>query len=227
MSVLNAATRELHCNIAYYGPALSGKLTNLRYIYDRTNPEARSRWASTLEPFPLVAFYFSLLSLPPIDGNKLCFHLSAIPGHVFYDGGRKELLRNIDGLVFVADAQMARLEANLESMENLRAHLAEQGRAPASLPTVLQYNKVDLPDVVAPEELDQLLNPTGLQTVRAVAASGAGVFDTLKAISKLLLVELRTGGLPPKPLVLLKAPDDPLRLWALFRSEVVGGSVLA
>jgi hypothetical protein len=221
MPVLNATTRELHCNIAYYGPALSGKLTNLRYIYDKASPAEKSRWATIVEPFPLVAFYFSPAGLPAIDGNRLCIHLSAIHGQVFYDEGRKKILRNIDGLVFVADAEVARLEATREHLENLHRHLAEQGRDPSSLPMVFQYNKCDLPDIVGPEELDELLNPRGLPTVRAVAATGAGVFDTLKTITKLLLLELRTGRLPQKPLVLLKAPDDPLRLWELFRSDVI------
>ena len=220
MPVLNAATRELHCNIAYYGPALSGKLTNLRYIYERTTRDASS-WGATLEPFPLVAFYFSPVGLSALDGNQLCLHLSAIPGQVFSDEGRKRLLRNIDAIVFVADSQLSRMEANVEHAENLWAHLAEHGRAPGSVPMVFQHNKCDLPDAVHPDELDSLVNPGGLPTVRAVAATGAGVFDTLKAITKLVLLELRAGRLQPKPLVLLKAPDDPLRLWHLFRSDVV------
>ena len=220
MTVQNAITRQLHVSIAYFGPALSGRLTNLRYVYERTNPEARSTFGAVVEPFPLVAFYFTPLGLGEIAGHTLCVHLSAVPGHVFADEGRRQLLRNVDGIVFVADSQVERLEATIESLENLRILLAEHGRSVDSVPLVFQHNKCDLPNIVSSEELDQLLNPSRLPTVRAVAATGAGVFDTLKAITKQVLLALARDEAPSAPLVLLKQPDDPLRLWRLFRSDL-------
>lgn len=219
MAFLNASTRELHINVAYFGPALSGKLTNLRYIHERSQPDARSEWAASLPPLQVVAFYFTPLQLGSIDGNKLCFHLSAVTGHVFEDEGRKRLLRNIDAVVFVADAQAARLEANLEMWENLEAHLAEQGRE--DVPTVLQINKVEHPLAAPPEEVCQELGWTGPPAVPAEALRGAGVFETLKACAKLVITGLRSGRVKQQDFVLLKAPREPLRLWDLFRSDLV------
>ncbi len=220
MAFYHAITRELHVNIAYFGPALGGKLTNLRYIYERITPEVRSEWDSAAEPFPVVAYYFTPAQLPPVDGATLCFHLSAIPGQVFAETGRKAILRNVDAVVFVADAQLARFEASVEMWENLAHHLAEQGRG--EVPTVLQINKLDLPDLVAPEELAGALGWSSSAAIPAVACQGSGVFDTLKACAKLVLLGLRSGQVKREDFVLLKAPREPLRLWNLFRSDVVG-----
>jgi mutual gliding-motility protein MglA len=219
MAFLNAATRQLHVNVAYFGPALSGKTTNLQVIYESTNPEARSDWGFALEPFPVVTFYFTPLSLTEIDGNKLVFHLSTIPGQVFYDAGRKHLLRAVDGVVFVADSQVERFEANLEMLENLQSHLAEHERT--DVPLVFQHNKCDLPTAVSSEELDGALNPGGHPYVRAVATQRIGVFDTLKTIAKLVILGLRDGRVKQADFVFLKAPTEALRLWNAFRLDVV------
>ena len=117
-----------------------------------------------------------------------------MPGQVFYDASRKLILKGVDGVVFVADSQIERMEANLESVENLRINLAEQGYDLDKIPYVIQYNKRDLPNVATVEELRELLNPRNVPDFEAVAPTGVGVFDTLKAVAKLVLTELKRGG---------------------------------
>ena len=134
------------------------------------------------------------LSLGEIRGFKTRFHLYTVPGQVFYDASRKLILKGVDGVIFVADSQFERLEANQESLDNLRTNLAEQGYDIDRIPYVVQYNKRDLPNAVDVEELRGLLNPGGLPDFEAVARDGTGVFETLKSVSKLVLTELRRGG---------------------------------
>jgi mutual gliding-motility protein MglA len=195
MSFINYMAREINCKIVYYGPGLCGKTTNLQYIYERTNPEAKGKMISLATETERTLFFdFLPLSLGEIRGFKTRFHLYTVPGQVFYDASRKLILKGVDGVIFVADSQIERLEANQESSENLRTNLAEQGYSLEKIPFVVQYNKRDLPNVVPTEELRSLLNPTGVPDFEAVARSGGGVFDTLKAVSKLVLTELRRGG---------------------------------
>jgi signal recognition particle receptor subunit beta len=139
-------------------------------------------------------FDFLPLSLGEIRGFKTRFHLYTVPGQVFYDASRKLILKGVDGVVFVADSQIERTEANLESAENLRVNLAEQGYDLDRIPYVVQYNKRDLPNIAAVEELRRLLNPRSVPEYQAVAPTGTGVFDTLKAVAKLVLTELKKGG---------------------------------
>ena len=145
---------------------------------------------------PLWSLFFDFLplSLGEIRGFKTRFHLYTVPGQVFYDASRKLILKGVDGVIFVADSQIERLEANQESMENLRTNLAEQGYSLEKIPFVIQYNKRDLPNTVPVEELRELLNPMRVPDYEANARAGNGVFDTLKAVSKLVLTELRRGG---------------------------------
>ena len=196
MSLINYATREIHCKIVYYGPGLCGKTTNLQYIFQKTNPDAKGKLISlATETERTLYFDFLPLSLGEIRGFKTRFHLYTVPGQVFYDASRKLILKGIDGVVFVADSQVVRMEANLESLENLRSNLEERGYNLDKLPYVIQYNKRDLPDVAPVEELRKLLNPTNVPDYEAVAAgTGQGVFDTLKAVAKLVLTELKRGG---------------------------------
>jgi mutual gliding-motility protein MglA len=139
-------------------------------------------------------FDFLPLSLGEIRGFKTRFHLYTVPGQVFYDASRKLILKGVDGVVFVADSQIERMEANLESVENLRVNLAEQGYDLAKIPYVVQYNKRDLPNIATVEELHRLINPRTVPEFQAVAPTGVGVFDTLKAVAKLVLNDLRKGG---------------------------------
>ncbi|MFO0610981.1 MAG: GTPase domain-containing protein [Polyangiaceae bacterium] len=195
MSFINYMAREINCKIVYYGPGLCGKTTNLQYIYERTNPEAKGKMISLATETDRTLFFdFLPLALGEIRGFKTRFYLYTVPGQVFYDASRKLILKGVDGVVFVADSQMARMEANQESVENLRTNLAEQGYSLDKIPYVVQYNKRDMPDVATVQELREIINPTGVPDFEACARSGQGVFDTLKAVAKLVLTELKKGG---------------------------------
>ncbi|MDD5307133.1 MAG: ADP-ribosylation factor-like protein [Deltaproteobacteria bacterium] len=194
MSFINYSSREINCKIVYYGPGLCGKTTNLQYIYNRTNPDAKGKMISLATETERTLFFdFLPLSLGEIRGFRTRFHLYTVPGQVFYDASRKLILKGVDGVVFVADSQVDRVEANLESLENLRYNLQEQGYNLDRIPYVIQYNKRDLPSVASVEELRSLLNDQMVPEFEAVAPKGAGVFDTLKAVAKLVLTELKRG----------------------------------
>jgi hypothetical protein len=195
MSFINYSSREINCKIVYYGPGLCGKTTNLQYVYAKTNPEAKGKMISLATETERTLFFdFLPLSLGEIRGFKTRFHLYTVPGQVFYDASRKLILKGVDGVVFVADSQIERMEANLESVENLRVNLAEQGYSLDKIPYVVQYNKRDLPNIATVEELHRLINPKNVPEFQAVAPTGVGVFDTLKAVAKLVLTELKKGG---------------------------------
>ncbi|MBW1806872.1 MAG: gliding-motility protein MglA [Deltaproteobacteria bacterium] len=194
MSFINYSSREINCKIVYYGPGLCGKTTNLQYIYAKTNPEAKGKMISLATETERTLFFdFLPLSLGEIRGFKTRFHLYTVPGQVFYDASRKLILKGVDGVVFVADSQIERMEANLESMENLRVNLAEQGYDLKAIPYIIQYNKRDLPNAASIEELHRLLNPDNIPEFQSIASTGWGVFDSLKAIAKLVLQELKKG----------------------------------
>src|SRR5512138_138989 len=191
MSFINYGSREINCKIVYYGPGLCGKTTNLQYVYARTNPESKGRMISLATETERTLFFdFLPLSLGEIRGFKTRFHLYTVPGQVFYDASRKLILKGVDGVVFVADSQVERMEANVESVENLRINLAEQGYNLDAIPYVVQYNKRDLPNCVPVGEMRAALNPKGVPDFEAVASEGNGVFDTLKAIAKQVIMEL-------------------------------------
>jgi signal recognition particle receptor subunit beta len=195
MSFINYSAREINCKLVYYGPGLCGKTTNLQFIYNKTRPESKGKMISLATETERTLFFdFLPLSLGEIRGFKTRFHLYTVPGQVFYDASRKLILKGVDGVCFVADSQMERMEANIESLENLRDNLTEQGYDLDKLPYVVQYNKRDLPSVVPIEELSEVLNPTRVPEFEAVATTGIGVFDTLKALAKQVLTELRKGG---------------------------------
>ena len=192
MSFINYSSREINCKIVYYGPGLCGKTTNLQYIYERTNPEHKGKMISLATETERTLFFdFLPLSLGEIRGFKTRFHLYTVPGQVFYDASRKLILKGVDGIVFVADSQEARMEANVESLQNLERNLKEQGYELQTLPYVLQFNKRDLPTAVPAEEMYRQLNFKSEPTFEAVAMNGTGVFDTLKAVAKLVLTELK------------------------------------
>jgi mutual gliding-motility protein MglA len=195
MSFINYSSREINCKIVYYGPGLCGKTTNLQYVYAKTNPDAKGKMISLATETERTLFFdFLPLSLGEIRGFKTRFHLYTVPGQVFYDASRKLILKGVDGVVFVADSQLERMEANLESLENLRVNLAEQGYDLDKVPYVVQYNKRDLPSAIGVEELHRALNPKNVPEFPAVAPTGVGVFDTLKSVAKLVLTELKKAG---------------------------------
>ena len=161
MSFINYSSREINCKIVYYGPGLCGKTTNLQYIYNKTNPEAKGKMISLATETERTLFFdFLPLSLGEIRGFKTRFHLYTVPGQVFYDASRKLILKGVDGVVFCGDSQIERMEANIESLENLSSNLQEQGYDLAKLPYVVQYNKRDLPNAIPMAELEEALNPT-------------------------------------------------------------------
>jgi signal recognition particle receptor subunit beta len=191
MSMINYASREINCKLVYYGPGLGGKTTNLEYVYNRVAPNTRGKLISLATENERTLFFdFLPVDLGTIRGFKTRFHLYTVPGQVYYNASRRLILKGVDGLVFVADSQAERMDANIAALENLYENLADYGYDAANLPVVLQWNKRDLSSAVPVEELRRQLNPMGLQEHEAVAVSGQGVFDTLKAVSKLVLKSL-------------------------------------
>ncbi len=191
MSMINYASREINCKIVYYGPGLCGKTTNLEYVYNKVNPETRGKMISLATETERTLFFdFLPLDLGTIRGFKTRFHLYTVPGQVYYNASRRLILKGVDGIVFVADSQAERMDANLASMQNLYENLAEYGYDPRQLPMVLQYNKRDLTSRVPLEELGIQLNPGSLEEFEAVATEGEGVFDTLRAVSKQVIKAL-------------------------------------
>lgn len=194
MSFINYASREINCKIVYYGPGLCGKTTNLQHIYATTAPDAKGKMISLATETERTLFFdFLPLALGEIRGFKTRFHLYTVPGQVFYDASRKLILKGVDGIIFVADSQEERLDANIESLVNLRENLTEQGYNLDRLPYVIQYNKRDLPGALPVEALREHLNTTNVLDFEACAATGEGVFETLKAVAKLILVDLKKG----------------------------------
>ena len=191
MTFINYASREINCKIVYYGPGLCGKTTNLQYIYDKTNPNAKGKLISLATETDRTLFFdFLPLELGTVRGFRTRFHLYTVPGQVFYDASRKLILKGVDGVIFVADSQVERMDANVESVENLQANLKTQGYDINTIPFVLQLNKRDLPNVAPIDEMKQLLMRKDQPVFEAVASKGRGVFETLKGVAKLVLQEL-------------------------------------
>ncbi len=194
MSFINYASREINCKIVYYGPGLCGKTTNLQFVYSKTAPEAKGKMISLATETERTLFFdFLPLALGEIKGFKTRFHLYTVPGQVFYDASRKLILKGVDGVVFVADSQEERMDANIESYDNLQINLQEQGYELERLPFVIQYNKRDLPNLVPVEEMRRELNLMNVPDFEACAMTGEGVFETLKAVAKLILIDLKKG----------------------------------
>ncbi|MEZ5331011.1 MAG: GTPase domain-containing protein [Thermoanaerobaculia bacterium] len=192
MTFINYAAKEINCKIVYYGPGLGGKTTNLQHIYTKTAPERKGKMISLATEADRTLFFdFLPLDLGTIRGFTTRFHLYTVPGQVFYDASRKLILKGVDGVVFVADSQEERMEANVESIRNLEQNLREYGFSLDALPYALQFNKRDLPNSVSPTEMYRMLNYKREPTFEAVATEGRGVFETLKAVAKQILMELR------------------------------------
>jgi mutual gliding-motility protein MglA len=194
MTFINYASREINCKIVYYGPGLCGKTTNLQHIFESTAPQSRGKLISLATETDRTLFFdFMPLELGTVRGFKTRFHLYTVPGQVFYDASRKLILKGVDGVVFVADSQEERMDANVESLYNLEENLQTQGYDLMKLPYVLQLNKRDLPNIIPADELAAELRRKEEPVVEAVASTGEGVFDTLKAVAKQVLTELRKG----------------------------------
>ena len=199
MSFINYHTREVNCKIVYYGPGLGGKTTNIQYIYQQTSKGHKGKMISlNTENERTLFFDFLPLELGKIRGLATRFHLYTVPGQVFYEASRKLILRGVDGIIFVADSQVERMESNLESLKGLEENLHEQGLEMTNLPLVMQWNKRDLPNVISVEDLQTKLNTGNTPAFEAVASKGEGVFETLKMVSKLVLMNLRDSNPRPK-----------------------------
>lgn len=193
MSFINHSAKEINCKIVYYGPGLCGKTTNLEYIYNKTVPNLKGKMISlATETDRTLYFDFLPLNLGKIHGFKIRFQLYTVPGQVFYNASRKLILKGADGIIFVADSQNARFEANKESIYNLKENLDENSLSLSKIPYVLQLNKRDLPNVTPIEEMVGSLRIKGEPVYKSVAVKGQGVFETLKACSKLVLNKLGT-----------------------------------
>jgi mutual gliding-motility protein MglA len=189
---INFPAREINCKLVYYGPGLGGKTANLQWIYDHTGTNQKGKMVSLATETDRTLFFdFLPLDLGTVRGFRTRFHLYTVPGQVFYEASRRLILKGADGVVFVADSQEERLDANLETMDNLREHLKDHNLNFETIPYVLQLNKRDLPNILSVEELKAQLGVKGEPTLEAVAITGQGVFDTLKEVAKLVLAELK------------------------------------
>lgn len=195
MAFIKVSTREINIKLVYYGPGLGGKTTNIVHIHDNTDHGTRGRLISLATETERTLFFdFLPLQLGEIKGFKTNFQLYTVPGQVFYDASRKLILRGADGIVFVADSQIDRMDANLESMDNMKINLEENKLDLTSIPWVIQYNKRDVKNAVDVRELSRLLNPTRVPEFEAVATVGTGVFETLKTVAKMVIRNLRAQG---------------------------------
>ncbi|PIK14408.1 ADP-ribosylation factor-like protein [Halobacteriovorax sp. JY17] len=194
MSFVNYHSKEINCKIVYYGPGLGGKTTNIQHVYQKTSGDSKGKIISLNNENERTLFFdFLPLDLGEIRGFKTRFHLYTVPGQVFYEASRKLILRGVDGVVFVADSQVERLDANIESLKSLESNLLEQGYDMSQIPIIMQWNKRDLPNVMSAEDLSEKLNKWNLQEFEGVATQGTGVFESLKHISKLVLMNLKSG----------------------------------
>ncbi|MGK5088820.1 ADP-ribosylation factor-like protein [Bdellovibrionota bacterium FG-2] len=194
MSFINYATKEINCKIIYCGPGLSGKTTNVQFIYEHTQADEKGKLVTlSTENERTLFFDFLPLSVGDVRGYKTRFHLYTIPGQTFYEVSRQFILKGVDGIVFVADSQNERMESNIESFESLEKSLDKQGYDVTKIPLVFQYNKRDLPDVVPIRELEATFNATKRPSFEAVASRGRGVMETLQAIGQSVIRELKGG----------------------------------
>lgn len=192
MSLINYAAKEIICKVVYYGPGLSGKTTNLQYIYSKTAPANRGTLIAQPGETERTLFFDLLpLNIGEIRGFQTRFHLYTVPGQDTYDASRKLILKGVDGVVFVVDSQVERMDENMDSLKNLDQNLREQGHDMQHMPFVFQYNKRDTPNPIPLHVLHEHLNTFGAPEVEAVANQGQGVFNTLKEISKGILNHLR------------------------------------
>ncbi len=192
MTFINYASREINCKIVYYGPGLCGKTTNIQWIHEQANPDKRGKLVSLATETDRTLFFdFLPLDMGTVKGFKVRFHLYTVPGQVFYDASRKLILRGCDGVIFVADSQRPRMEANIESIANLATNLKDNGFDIRTIPYVLQLNKRDMPTAAPVAEMEQLLRFRNEPMIEAVANQGTGVIETLKACARQILMELQ------------------------------------
>ena len=194
LSFINFAAREINCKVVYYGPGLGGKTTNLQYVYENTGDGQKGKMISLATETDRTLFFdFLPLDLGTVRGFRTRFHLYTVPGQVFYDASRKLILRGVDGVVFVADSQVERMDANYEALDNLQQNLQDHGYEFQKIPYVLQLNKRDLPNILSVEVMKQELVRKGEPVFEATACQGSGVFETLKECARHVFIELKRG----------------------------------
>lgn len=194
MSFINYNAKEIHCKVVYYGPSLGGKTTNIQWVYQKTAEDQKSKLVALNTDIERTLFFdFLPLNIGDIRGFKTRFHLYTVPGQVVYDASRKLILKGLDGVIFVADSQIERMDENLESLHNLERNLEQQGYDIREIPLLMQYNKRDLPNVASLAELRSALNPYNAHEVEACASEGKGVFESLKTVSKSIINVLKGG----------------------------------
>ena len=192
MSFINYSSKEINCKIVYYGPGLCGKTANLQFIYKKTGSEKKGKLISLATETERTLFFdFLPLALGEIKGFKVRFHLYTVPGQVFYAASRKLILKGCDGVIFVADSQMERAEANVESLDDLRINLEEHGFDIDKMPFTFQFNKRDLPNAMPSDEINGMINHRGAPIFDAIAPQGVGVFETLKDVARQVIFELK------------------------------------
>ena len=194
MSFINYNAKEIHCKVVYYGPSLGGKTTNIQWVYQKTAEDQRSKLVALNTDIERTLFFdFLPLNVGDIRGFKTRFHLYTVPGQVVYDASRKLILKGLDGVIFVADSQIERMDENLESLRNLERNLEQQGYDIKEVPLIMQYNKRDLPNVASLGELRSALNPYNAPEIEGCASEGRGVFESLKTVSKSIINVLKGG----------------------------------
>ncbi len=194
MSFINYNAKEIHCKVVYYGPSLGGKTTNIQWVYQKTAEDQKSKLVALNTDIERTLFFdFLPLNIGDIRGFKTRFHLYTVPGQVVYDASRKLILKGLDGVIFVADSQVERMDENLESLRNLERNLEQQGYDIREIPLIMQYNKRDLPNVASLAELRSALNPYNAPEIESCASEGKGVFESLKTVSKSIIHVLKGG----------------------------------
>ena len=232
MAVVDQKKKEISAKIVYYGPGLSGKTTNIQFIHSKLKPGHRGKLMTLATQTDRTLFFDYLpVELGEVRGMKTRFQIYTVPGQVFYNATRKLVLKNVDGVVFVADSQKRMLNENIDSLNNLEANLKFYNKSLGDVPLVFQYNKRDLPDVSSVEELQEKLNRSGSPYIEVVASEGKNVLNSLTMISKLVLQQLRTTGdmpRPPSPVKLKEKepPPAPVPTAAAAANPTAGGNAL-
>ncbi len=193
MATINFGRREILCKIVYYGPGLSGKTTNLQTVHNKVPDNLRGKLTSVATRQDRTLFFDLLpVELGKIRDFTIRLQLYTVPGQVYYNASRKIVLKGVDGVVFVADSQRDKMDENIESLNNLRDNLTDNGVDPATIPVIMQYNKRDLSPIYSIEELNEALNSQNLSYFESIATTGHGVFNTLKAISSLVIGDIKS-----------------------------------
>lgn len=194
MSFINYNKKEIHCKVVYYGPSLSGKTTNMQWIYKQLQEVQKSELFTLPTDTERTLFFdFLPLEIGKINGYNVRFHLYTVPGQVVYEASRRLILKGLDGVIFVADSQKERMEENKRSFEGLKTNLERQGYNYKTLPMVMQYNKQDLPNAMSLKDLRLELNKDTFPDFTSRAHEGVGVFESLKEVSKTIIASLKSG----------------------------------